>query len=238
MPVKSQAEVLQSRRVFARNPRRAKVPNPSGRERERDRESVEGDGGRKPTRMARCGAVRVVFTVERCRYPPPACKHASPVCIFTVCAYRRRRHTHTLGSFKSRCTAVYIVWRWCTFPNVIIFARGIARAFVTSAPRARVFLSIPFFPFIVVGIRGVVVAVVADFLVSMLTHSTRVGRMNKKKEREKNETRGGEERAGTVGKNSRIETARGNRRRAPPPSYYYCALCNIHNTCARVILAR
>lgn len=88
--------------------------------------------------------------------------------------------THTLGSFKSRCTAVYIVWRWCTFPNVIIFARGIARAFVTSAPRARVFLSIPFFPSIVVGIRGVVVAVVADFLVSMLTHSTRVGRMNKK----------------------------------------------------------
>lgn len=60
-----------------------------------------------------------------------------------VCA--ARAHRRTPPRLRNRAAAaVATIQTGCTFPNVIIFARGLVRAFVTpvSRARARVFLSV------------------------------------------------------------------------------------------------
>lgn len=99
-------------------------------------------------------AMRVVFTVEM-QIPnhPPANMHRPYVC--PVCAYSGG--FESLGSIHGR--------GWCTFPNVIILARGIVRVYSLRWFRVHIVV-------VVVVVVLVVVVVVADFLVSMLTHST------------------------------------------------------------------
>lgn len=73
--------------------------------------------------------------------------HRPYVCIHAVCTCAhadKRRLTASNRARARSATAVHIP-AWCTFPNVIIFARGLVRAFVTSVSRALAHISRPLF---------------------------------------------------------------------------------------------
>jgi len=123
-----------------------------------------GGGGRKP--RERCGSNRIYSRdADSIRVQTRVARMCAP------CARRR-----CSAGFESRGAAGPYGRRRCTFPNIIIFARGIVRVFVTvGLAYALAFL----FP--VLFLRRAVytsssplslsVVAAADFLVSMLTHS-------------------------------------------------------------------
>lgn len=178
----------QSRSVFARNPRRVKVPNPSERDRERSRGKerrrilgVREDDARR-SKTARVARARFEpYLQSKCRYPPPACKHASPVCMHTRCVYVCTHRQAPPHGFESSARARL---RRSIYRHGVLFLTSLsspaglyghslrrfrARSLTSPTPS-----SFPAFrPIVYVRRNLVVVAivVVVDFLVSMLTHS-------------------------------------------------------------------
>jgi len=99
-----------------------------------------------------------------------------------VCGTDKRR---TLSGFETRAAAVH-AGRRCTFPNVIILARGLyghslrrerARAFSTLSFLSNLSLAVVVVVVVIVVAAAAAAAAAVDFLVSMLTHSN-VGRTN------------------------------------------------------------